>query len=106
MGGTVQSVFDTADPMRPPTALRAPAGFLIARADPHWGEAAGSSERSLPARCAATGQADADIAITDGEREWSGSVIESKTRLRAEEGEEAAPGQGRCRVSRSTGRSG
>ena len=81
MGGTVQSVFDKADPVRPPTALRAPAGFLIARADPHWSEAVGSSERSLPARCAATGQGDADIGITDGEREWSGSVIESKTRL-------------------------
>ncbi|HEX5909697.1 MAG TPA: hypothetical protein VFY44_04335, partial [Thermoleophilaceae bacterium] len=81
MGGTVQSVFDTVDPMRPPTALRAPAGFLIARADPHWGEALGSSERSLPARCSATGQNDADIAITDGEREWSGSVIESKSWL-------------------------
>lgn len=81
MGGTVQSVFDVSDPVRPPKALRAPSGFLIARADPHWSESAGSSERSLPARCSATGQNDADIGITSGEREWSGSVVESRTRL-------------------------
>ena len=82
MGGTVQSVFDTADPMRPPTALRAPAGFRDRPRRPALGRGTRAAVSApLPARCSATGQADADIAITDGEREWSGSVIESKTRL-------------------------
>ena len=81
LGGTVQSMFDKADPLRPPTANRAPAGTLFARADPRWSDFRSIGERSLPAMCSFHDQPDADIGITEGEREWSGALIEAKERL-------------------------
>ena len=47
----------------------------------HWGYAPG--EESLPARCAADNQPDADIGVTESQGEWAGEIIPAVGKLDA-----------------------
>jgi hypothetical protein len=79
LGTTRAALYDAGDPLGERELRPLRAGSALLRGVPSWPSS--DSSRSLPAACAESGQADADIGITQSRGEWAGGLVEARAAL-------------------------